>query len=569
MEPVELTDEHLEALNRRRSTIVNWDTGAIFAPYTTEGAEPEQIIDYAFSFYRGGDHHIDSIWFCFGEGDSAVYPSEALPTIDLPNYATWIAEGVDLVRMYGEEIRKLGIECFYSLRMNGADPGENFLPTSGKYETDKYKFLPQKRAHMDWLTRVWTVDPEQANKEDPEDCVYLWNYALPEVREYKLSIVRELAEIYDFDGIELDFARLAPHLPMGHQWEQRQALTDFVASVRQVFLDVERRRGRPLLLAVRVPESVEGARMDGLDLEAWARNQLVDIFVPGPRAIQVDIPEFRRITQGTSIKICPCLDGFHSSDGYGCPPMEVLRGTLTNWWSQGADGIEFFNCFGLTHEAFDRMGPSVLEAWRHAVGDRHHELYAEHSGPSSTRGKDKTFVIDRRGGGFNEPWRFPLTDEWHTPKYSYFNTNMLGQLPAPISNQGDLDTLLTLDVGDDVNEDVSRVDRITLRVLLSDPDAEGLPDQDRLEEALVRAPGTKHGPSANKPPRRGIGEQVEARINGVRLGQASVTGGWLAFDVQPVQLAFGKNLIGLRVDGRDGTQAEMQIEKVELDIVYQ
>ena len=120
-----------------------------------------------------------------------------------------------------------------------------------------------------------------------------------------------------------------------------------------------------------------------------------------------------------------------------------------------------------------------------------------------------------------------------------------------------------------MNAAVSRVDRITLRVLLSDPDAEGLPDQERLEEALVRAPGTKHGPSANKPPRRGIGEQVEARINGVRLGQASVTGGWLAFDVQPVQLAFGKNLIGLRVDGRDGTQAEMQIEKVELDIVYQ
>ena len=85
-----------------------------------------------------------------------------------------------------------------------------------------------------------------------------WNFALEGVHEYKLSILREAAEDYDFDGIELDFARVCPVLPPGHQWEYRDRLTDFIRATRAMLLEVERKRGRPFLLAARVPENLEG-----------------------------------------------------------------------------------------------------------------------------------------------------------------------------------------------------------------------------------------------------------------------------------------------------------------------
>ena len=63
-----------------------------------------------------------------------------------------------------------------------------------------------------------------------------------------------------------------------------------------MLLEVERERGRPFLLAARVPENLEGCHFDGLDVETWAREQLVDIFVMGCRSFDVDIPAFRSIT---------------------------------------------------------------------------------------------------------------------------------------------------------------------------------------------------------------------------------------------------------------------------------
>ena len=42
----------------------------------------------------------------------------------------------------------------------------------------------------------------------------------------------KVAERYDLDGLNLDFGRHPPFLPVGQQWEQREALTDFVQQVR-------------------------------------------------------------------------------------------------------------------------------------------------------------------------------------------------------------------------------------------------------------------------------------------------------------------------------------------------
>ena len=81
------------------------------------------------------------------------------------------------------------------------------------------------------------------------------------------------------------------------------------------------------------------------------------MFVLGCRSFEVDVAGFRRTTQGKNIKLYPSLDDGHASDGYCNPPVEVLRGVLSNWNRQGADGVQTFN-WGLRAEG----GPAVVGA---------------------------------------------------------------------------------------------------------------------------------------------------------------------------------------------------------------
>jgi len=70
-------------------------------------------------------------------------------------------------------------------------------------------------------------------------------------------------------------------------------------ALRVMTLVQESRRGRPYLLATHGPKNLVGCRVDGIDVEIWAHEQLVDIFVMGRRSYDVDVEMFRRNTAGT------------------------------------------------------------------------------------------------------------------------------------------------------------------------------------------------------------------------------------------------------------------------------
>ena len=417
----QLSSEHIDAINRRRRVIVNFDViAADGARFATK--EIEQLVEWKFMFADEPGTHIDSIYWSWGEGHQAPYPSEVLPLYDSPGFKRWSDDGINIVQVFLEASKQRGIEAFFSYRINGSD---NDLGPVAE--------IPMKEAHPDWLIHTWNANG-------------YWNFAVEGVHEYKLSILREAAENYDFDGIELDFARVCPVLPPGHQWEYRDRLTDFIRATREMLLEVERKRGRPFLLAARVPENLEGCHFDGIDAETWAQEELLDIFVMGCRSFDVDIPAFRRITAGTNIKLYPCIDDHHASDGYQWPPIEVMRGVAANWYQQGADGIETFNFAHATPEGTDRtVGQMYLEkGW-----GTHRQAYREMGDSDALKHKDKIFVVQRRGGGHGTTV-IPNPEDWSTPRFMYFNTNMFGPLPAPLDNDGVVDTLLTIAVADDV-----------------------------------------------------------------------------------------------------------------------
>ena len=544
----QLSSEHIDALNRRRRVIVNFDViAADGARFATK--EIEQLVEWKFMFADEPGTHIDSICWSWGEGHQAPYPSEVLPLYDSPGFKKWSDDGINIVQVFLEASKQRGIEAFFSYRINGSD---NDLGPVAE--------IPMKEAHPDWLIDTWNANG-------------YWNFAIEGVHEYKLSILREAAENYDFDGIELDFARVCPVLPPGHQWEYRDRLTDFIRATREMLLEIARKRGRPLLLAARVPENLEGCHFDGIDAETWAQEGLLDIFVMGCRSFDVDIAAFHRITVGTNIKLYPCIDDHHASDGYQWPPIEVMRGVAANWYQQGADGIETFNFAHATPEGTDRtVGQMYLErGW-----GTHRQAYHEIGNSNALKREDKIFVVQRRGGGHGTTV-IPNPEDWSTPRFMYFNTNMFGPLPAPLDNDGVVDTLLTIAVADGVTADADCVDRITLRLLLSDPEAENLPDDGRLQPVTVATIG--HPDTLqNIPAAKGIEDQIEVRVNNILLGTPTTEEGWLVFAVQPKFLAVADNLVGVRVTGGGrgiptpmrSTDAQHQIlvEKLEVHIEY-
>ena len=531
-EPVRLSDEHIAAAGRDRRIIINFDT--ISGDRQFGGRDPAELVKWKFHVIDAADVQIDSVWWGWGEGNQSPWPSRIMPLYDAEGYRKWKDQGVDIAAIFAEESKKRGLEAFYNFRINGSDN-----------DLGPFRRIPMKLKHPDWLIHTWPGP------------VGLWNFAIPEVRSYKLSILREIAERFDYDGISLDFARVCPVLPPGKAWANRDKMTEFLREFRSITREVAHQRGRPLLVGVRIPENLEGCHFDGLDIETWVREGLVDVLALGIRSFDVDIAAFRRIAAGTHVKLYPCVDDHHASDGYATPPIDIYRGVAANWWQQGADGIQTFN---FNHAPdFPYRG----------VWETHLQAYREIGSPGTLHRKNKRFVVQRRGGGHG-PTVIPNPQDWTTPRWMYFNTNMLAPLPAPLANDGKADTLLTIAVADDVTSGREHLEEIALRVLLSDPSAQDLPKDQRLPEVTVATIGHPGGRLVNTPAAKGIENLIEARLNNAHLGQPRPEDGWLVFAKLPSELfAVGPNLVGLRLTHPRPKAAEpILIEKLEVEVQY-
>jgi len=551
-----LSPKHIAAVNRRRRVIMNFDTnfGAPSIAKKLAGIDIQDLVTGFFSMIDEPGVQIDSVGWCWLDGNFANYPSQVLPVWQLPGLKKWWEEGIDPVRIFDQETKKRGIESFWSYRVNGTDM-TLITPLSKPLLKDE---------HPEWLLHSWEALGNPG----------YWNFAIPEVRDYKVRILREIADNYDFDGIEIDFARIPICLPLGHQWENRRHLTQFMRDVRLMMLEVEQKRGRPFLLAARVPENLVGCHFDGMDVETWARDRLVDIFVLGNRSLDVDIGAFRQITVGTGIKLYPCHDVHHASDGYEQPPIEILRGIFTNWWQQGADGIQTFNFTNWTARGASAMGleekewlpPSTF--YPGPVWVTHRHAYRDMVSPEILRHKDKVFVVERRGGGHGTTV-VPDPANWAAPKWMYYLTNMLAPLPDRLANDGRADTHLFVAVGDDVVADADTIQRITVAVLLSDPEAKDLSASQRLETFHMASHDQPKSRRPNVAPRKGIEEHIELRLNNILLGPASIERGWLVYQADPNQFAVGRNLVGLRVTQRSAdAKSELIVEMLEVRVDY-
>ena len=264
---------------------------------------------------------VDSSWYnTCTEGCRFTHQTKVGEFIDRELSARLVEEyGRDSLQIQTDFCHQKGIEAFWSLRMN--DTHDSYPAGARRWLRGLAAF---KREHPEYC--MGEEGDWEKHYGTSRQCWASLDFSIPEVREYTYSLIAEVAPSYDVDGIELDFLRDPQYfrptldlLPV--EPHHVEVMTDLVRRVRKLVDEVSDQRGRPLLLAARIPYSVEDSIFIGLDVEQWLREDLIDILIPGGIFESRLTESFAPIIQlghAHDLPVYPCID-------WGLDPLGLPR----------------------------------------------------------------------------------------------------------------------------------------------------------------------------------------------------------------------------------------------------
>jgi len=389
-----------------------------------------------------------------------------------------IDQGTDCLQAVIDFGHQHDMEVFWSMRMNDTH--------DAAHHPDKPYFLfpPLKEKHPDWLVGDHV-------KRTPHGRWSSVDYARPEIRDLAFGYIDEACRNYDLDGIELDFFRHLCYFrntAMGDvaNDEERNKMTDMIRRVREMTEEVGIKRGRPILVAVRVPDSVGFCRDMGFDIECWLREGLIDMLITtcyfrlNPWEYSVELGH------KYNVPVYPCLSDsrVHGETRFRRFSVESYRGRAMNAWAAGADGLHLFNYFN----------PNA-QIWRE-IGD-----------PESLLTMDKLYFVNVRDG---DPRRFLAKGrEYRTVPVFGPSHPQLVTVSQP--------TELPIVIGDDLAE--AQRDGHTPEIKL------------HLEAPAIRKV-----------------EQLRVRLNGTELTGGVLTDGWADYPVPLTAVGQGTNEVEISAE---------------------
>ena len=328
-----------------------------------------------------------------------------------------LAQGTDPMRLAVEFCREHSLECFACLRMNDTHDGIHSAKKPSIF------WSPFKEAHPDALF----------GSEEHRTPYCTWtavDFNHPAVHKYYHDVVEELCKLYDIDGFEYDFmrhAQLFRSVANGGRASQAEldTATALMRDLRAVTEAAGHAKGRPVMIAIRVPDSVEYCNAIGIDIERWLSEKLVDILITtsyfqlNPWRYTVDLARKYGVKCLASLdesRIRPPhlpLGSRNSLQSYQAQALAAMR--------QGVDGIYVFNAeYGaLTSRAFAK--------------------------PETLKFKDKLYYATYRGSGGYLPGGYLRNGE--------FFSNMPAVEPgnqAAVASDGSLD--IPIYIGDDLQD---------------------------------------------------------------------------------------------------------------------
>ena len=346
------------AVRRFRRMIMNNDGNDIRNTPPEIVKTPEYFLSRRTSPLVGS--HVDSIFYCTGVFNHYTHRSDETELLLGNDEQTWYArdlidQGADTLEIMTSFCHQHDIEIFWSMRMN--DHHDSYTPY----------LLPQwKKDHPDLL--MGRPDDKFPYVEGKWSMV---DYAHKEVRDKVFRIMEDVASRYDVDGIEYDFFRHPAYFKqqmLGEPVTQAQCdmMTELLARIRAMTDGIAARRGRPMLIAVRMPDAPDFAKAIGLDIETWLNRDLVDIVTGGGYFKLRPWSSLAQLGRKYGVPVYACFVSRRIMSG-GEPEADSAlsrwRGEALNAWNQGVNGIYTFNRFNPHDPLFRELGdPKLLES---------------------------------------------------------------------------------------------------------------------------------------------------------------------------------------------------------------
>jgi hypothetical protein len=336
-----------QAADRARRIIINNDGSEPVMMMTRPSAQ--EFLDKRTSWLLGSQ--VDSIFYCprcsgFGMFTYFTKVGEVYTTregrYENNQMEALLREGIDPLKVIVDFCKQHDKEIFCSFRMN-----DNHDGTSAFYAPLIFRDNKFKNAHPELLL----------GKIDDRPKIGAWasvNYGRAEIRELAFRFAEEVCNNYDIDGIELDFFRHPVFFKSTSRGEiatdeERAAMTELISRIRSHADRVGKSRGRAILVAARVPDSVEYCHAIGLDLERWLKDDLLDLYIAAGTFQLNDWNYSVALARKYGVKVYPSLDDSRGKSPEGIARRMTqlsYRGRTANVWASGADGVYLYNYFG-------------------------------------------------------------------------------------------------------------------------------------------------------------------------------------------------------------------------------
>ncbi len=474
-----------QALEKQRRIIINNDGGAIKSMRDEVSLE---AFEKYFSGFEGTQ--VDTISYnttasfggCIHDSEVAEEFTTTVGRFRNNKVGKFMARGLDPLEIVVDYYHRQDIEVFWSMRMNDT------------HDADEPYMLPRlKQEHPEWLFGK--------RESGPRFCRWsAVDYGEAGVRDFAYRLIEEVCNKYDVDGVELDFFRSLGYFRCVGEGRhagdvERGKMTGLIRRVRRMIGEVGQSRGRPILLAVRSPDSVGYCRAMGLDIEEWMREGLIDIWIASgffrlnSWKYSVDLGHKYEVKVYAGMSETRIL----GEAGEIRDTAECYRGRAANAWYAGVDGLYYFNIFEPENRLWNEVGE-----------------------PETLEGLDKIYTTAARSARHVGFWlingRMFLNRRMLTPRH-----------PASIK-VGECESI-PLMVGENLSGEKSENVRITVGLNVREMDELNL---------------------------------VSLKLKGKLTEGGVESNGWLKYDVEPKYLKRGVNEIEICVDGSANSRLTVQ-----------
>lgn len=256
-----------------------------------------------------------------------------------------IARGEDTITYALRFCREHDLEFFVNLRMNDTHDG-----TGAEYSPFMFQNNGFKIAHPECL-----LGKKDGSIKPPYGTWSAVNYGHPLVRETMCKFVEEICRNYDIDGIHLDYFRhpmLFEHPAWGQHATEEEIgqLNDMTREIRKILKREGEKRGREILLSVRVPDSVEYALFLGMDIETWLKEGLLDMLMTSSYLQLNHFDYSARLGHQYGVPVYPSLDEIRVREKEARDrrnTREAYLGRVEKVMGEGCDGPMIFNYNGM------------------------------------------------------------------------------------------------------------------------------------------------------------------------------------------------------------------------------